>query len=90
MPVPSDEDIQINIKNGAQVITWQHDHSLSFFDITGLEETGEFEKKDNSKPKTITIVDKATRVGVFKYTITGTSADGQEGVNDPRITNGSK
>jgi len=89
-PVPSEDDIFVNIRNGAQVITWQRDDSLSSFDIIGLLETGEFEKKGKPSPKTITITDKATRAGVFKYTIIGTSADGQPGVNDPRITNGSR
>jgi hypothetical protein len=90
MPIVDKDNIFVDVRKGRQVITWKGDHSIRSFDIEGLMHTGEFDHQNNKpETKTVTIEDKATREEVFKYTIKGTSANGELGVNDPKITNGS-
>jgi hypothetical protein len=88
VPVVSPNPILVPVANGATVIQWTGDSTITNFQISGLD-SSMFTVPATSGPVTeFTSTDRNTGVGTYKYTVTATHTSGKTAKHDPRIENG--
>jgi hypothetical protein len=89
VPVVSPDPINVPLANGATVIQWTCDSTVTNFQIAGLDPTV-FTSPATTSPVTVfTSTDRNQGPGTFDYTVTAThAASGKSAKHDPRIVNG--
>jgi hypothetical protein len=88
IPVVIPDPILVPTANGATVIQWTCDDTITNFQIAGLDPS-QFTTPATSHPVTVfTSTDRNTNVGTYNYTVTATQASGNVAEHDPRIENG--
>lgn len=88
VPVVSPNPILVPVANGATVIQWTSDNTITDFQISGLD-SSMFTVPATSGPVTeFTSTDRNTGIGNYHYTVTATHASGKTASHDPRIENG--
>ena len=88
-PIVTPDPIPVPLANGATVIHWTCDNTITNFQISGLD-TSVFTQPNSSGNGTVTnCTDRNNSVGTFNYNVTATHAQsGKTAAHDPRIENG--